>query len=168
MAITKAPPETKPDPDQYNRVVSHATIRDIRLVAAKFDVKPAASDNARHEWTFEVSSDLNDWHCDNDKATLSGTFSYVAACVVGKKKLISVNCKYLTIYKLSDVCDEEAGRQFLNRVGKFAAYPYFRAMFASLTQQCGLALPPLPVISDGPRWVVAPSPEKANKVKKPA
>lgn len=47
--------------------------------------------------------------------------------------------------------------EFLKRTGRFAAYPYFRGLFASLTQQSGLMLPPLPVISDGPRWVTSPS-----------
>ncbi|GHH16163.1 hypothetical protein GCM10008023_19850 [Sphingomonas glacialis] len=151
-------------PEHFNQVVAHATIRDIRLIGTKFDMKPEAIEAAREIWAFQVSDDLDDWSCDNEKGTLSGTFSYTAACVVGRKKILSVTCRYLAIYRLSDICNEDAGKQFLARVGRFSAYPYFRAIFATLTQQSGMVLPPLPVIHDGPRWVTPPAAPKIAQV----
>ena len=150
----------KPEPEQFNQVVAHATIRDIRLIGCKADFKPEAVELHRQDWDFQVSDGLDDWSCDNEKGVLSGTFSYSAACVVGRRKLISVNCRYLAIYRLSDICNEEAGGHFLRRVGRFTAYPYFRTIFATLTQQSGIVLPPLPVIHDGPRWVTPPASTK--------
>lgn len=147
---------TKPDPEKYNRVVSHATISDIRLVGSKFDLKPEAVEANDRVWSFNLSDQLDDWTCDNEKGRLTGLYSYTASCVEGRRKLITVTGRYLSTYKMSDLCDERAAHQFLARVGRFAAYPYFRAMFASLTQQSGVMLPPLPVISDGPRWVNSP------------
>lgn len=144
------------DVENYNRVVSHATIRDIRLVGSRFDLKPDAVEANDRIWTFSLSDQLEDWTCDNGKGTLSGLYAYTASCMEGRRKLITVTGRYLSTYKLSDLCDEEAGRKFLARVGRFSAYPYFRAMFATLTQQSGVMLPPLPVISDGPRWVNSP------------
>ena len=39
-------------------------------------------------------------------------------------------------------------------------------MFAALTQPSGIMLPPLPVMSDGPRWVNSPADvEKLDKPK---
>lgn len=161
MTETKHAEVTKADPAKYNKVVSHATISDIRLVGSKFDLKPEAVEANDRVWTFSLSDQLEDWTCDNEKGTLSGIYSYSASCVEGRRKLLTVTGRYLSTYKLSDLCDEEASRQFLARVGRFSAYPYFRAMFATLTQQSGVMLPPLPVISDGPRWVNSP-----NDVKK--
>ena len=160
------PPETgkessaeavKVDPRSYNEVVSHATIADVRLVATKFDLKPDVKIVGETSWEFKLSDQLEDWTCNNESGELSGIFTYTASCVDGRKKLLTITGRYVSVYNLSDLCDEEAGRQFLARVGRFAAYPYFRSMFATLTQQSGMLLPPLPVISDGPRWVNSPN-----------
>lgn len=165
---TKTTGMAKADAEKYNRVVSHATIRDIRLVGSKFDLKPEAVEANDRALSFSLSDQLEDWTCDNEKRTLSGLYSYTASCVEGRRKLITVTGRYLSTYKLSDLCDEEAGRKFLARVGRFSAYPYFRAMFATLTQQSGVMLPPLPVISDGPRWVNSPEAvEKLDAVVRP-
>lgn len=146
----------KVDPAKYNDLVSHATIRDIRLISSKFDLKANAVEMSDRAWSFNISDELEDWSCDNERGRLTGIFSYNASCVEGRRKLISVNCRFLCTYSLSNLCDEEAGRHFLARVGRFAAYPYFRTVFAVLTQQSGVMLPPLPVMSDGPRWVNSP------------
>lgn len=156
----------KVDPAKYNDLVSHATIRDIRLIGSKFDSKPEAMEVAERVWTFNIADELEDWNCDNEKGRLTGIFSYTASCLDGRRKLISVNCRFLCTYNLSNLCDEEAGRVFLTRVGRFAAYPYFRTVFAVLTQQSGIMLPPLPVISDGPRWVNSPKDVENRKLAK--
>lgn len=156
MTEKKSSAVTKPDPENYNRVVSHATISGIRLVSSKFDLKPEAVEVNDRVWSFNLSDHLDDWTCDNEKGKLTGLYTYTASCVEGRSKLITATGRYLSTYKLSDLCNEEAAHHFLARVGRFAAYPYFRAMFASLTQQSGVMLPPLPVISDGPRWVNSP------------
>lgn len=157
MTDRKASAPTRADPAKYNAIVSHATIRDIRLVGARFDLKPDAVEIADKIWSFQLSDQLDDWTCDNEKGSLTGLFSYTASCLEGRRKLLSVTCRYLSSYRLSDLCDEEASRLFLLRVGRFAAYPYFRSTFAGLTQQSGILLPPLPVISDGPRWINPPA-----------
>ncbi len=157
MINTKGAAVAKVDAESYNRLVSHATVRDIRLLSTKFDLKPDAVELAERVWTFQLADQLEDWTCDNQKAALTGVYSYVASCIEGRRKLLSVTCRYLSTYRLSDLCDEEAGHQFLVRVGRFSAYPYFRSIFATLTQQSGIMLPPLPVISDGPKWVNSPA-----------
>lgn len=165
MTETKAATVAKIDPTHYNRVVSHATIRDIRLIGSKFELKPDAVEMADRVWTFNRSQHLDDWTCDNEKGTLTGIYTYSAACVEGRRKLLSVTGTYVSSYALSDLCDEQACKQFLDRVGRFAAYPYFRSLFAALTQQSGIMLPPLPVMSDGPRWVNSPA--DVEKLAKP-
>lgn len=157
MTEGKTTEVAKVDPAQFNKVVSHATIREIRLVGTKFDLKPDAVELTGRVWSFNLSDRLEDWTCDNEKGELTGLYGYTASCLEGRRRLLSVTCRYLSTYRLSDLCDEEAGRQFLARVGRFAAYPYFRSVFATLTQQSGVMLPPLPVISDGPRWVNSPA-----------
>jgi hypothetical protein len=170
-AVAEKPPETaKPDPANYNDVVSRASVRDIRLVGSKLDFKPEAVETAEDDWEFELTHQLDDWSCDNERGLLSGIHSFNASLVARRKKLLVVHCRYLTTYTLSNPCDGEAGRHFLLRVARLAAYPYFRATFATLTQQSGISLPPLPVLSDGPRWVTAPAPAEPalNQSDKPS
>lgn len=156
-STTAAAERPKPDPAAYNRVVAHAKVQTIRLINSRYDLKQAALAGTREDWNYNVSSQLLDWHCDNDALVLSGTWEYTATCMQGKRKLLTVIAKYLVGYRLSAVCEAEAGYHFLERVGKFAAYPYFRSTFANLTQQSGIALHPLPIISEQPRWVTPPA-----------
>jgi len=154
--------QEKPDPAEYNRLVAHARIQTIRLINARYDIKPIALSASREDWIYNVSYRLLDWHCDCDTLILTGTWEYIATCVEGRRKLLTVVAKYLVTYRLSAVCDADAGRQFLERVGRFAAYPYFRSTFAMLTQQSGIVLHPLPIISEQPRWVTPPAPEPSS------
>ena len=153
------------DPGAYNRLVAHARIQAIRLINTRYDMKPAALTDDRHDWTYNVSNKLLDWHCDNENLLLSGTWEYSASCFNKRKQMLKLVSKFLVTYRLSDVCDPTAGKEFFERVGKFAAYPYFRATFAVITQQSGISLHPLPVISDQPRWVTPPK-ELENKMPK--
>ena len=161
VAIKTERPEQKLDPVEYNRLVAHAKVQTIRLINSRYDMKPAALAGDREDWVYNVSNRLLDWHCDCDALVLSGTWEYTATCVGKRRKLLTVTCKYLVAYRLSAPCDAEAGREFLERVGRFAAYPYFRSTFAMLTQQSGILLHPLPIISEQPRWVTPPEASSA-------
>ncbi len=147
----------KPDPATFNTVVAHAKIQSIRLVGTKLVIKPAALSTRRSAWKFEVSDELEDWHCDNEAQSLRGEFGYSAVCMHDRSRIITVKAQYLATFALSAACDDEAARHYLERVGRFMCYPYFRAIFATLTEQSGLQLPPLPIIADQPRLVQPPA-----------
>jgi hypothetical protein len=117
-------------------------------VGRKFDFKPHAVEAAEGAWDFELTDQLESWTCDSERGLPFGIHTFTAALVVGRKRLLSVRCRYLTNYRRSSLGDEEAGRRLLARVGRLAAYPYFRSNFATLTQQSGTSLPPFPVLSD--------------------
>lgn len=143
----------KIQPDAYNEVVSHATLQGLRLIHSKFDVKPRALSTDRSKWSYSLSDDLGGSDCDDRELLLRGDFTYHAACIAGRSRLVTAEARYLATFKLSSSCDAQAGEDFLRTVGRFACYPYFRALFAAMTDQCGLLLPPLPVISTPPRIV---------------
>lgn len=163
---SKTEKDSKVNPGDYNRLVSHAKLQAIRLINTRYDMKPAALSDDREDWAYRVSNKLIDWHCDNDNLLLSGTWEYTASCQSGRKQMLKIVAKFMVTYRLSAICDEQAGQEFFERVGKFAAYPYFRTTFATLTQQSGITLHPLPIISDGPRWVTPPKQSDDDKKKK--
>lgn len=154
--------QAKPDPAEYNRLVAHAKVQAIRLINSRYEVKPKALVGSRDDWVYNVSYRLLDWHCDGKALILTGTWEYTATCTEGRGKVLTVTARYVVSYRLSAECDAEAGRQFLERVGRFAAYPYFRSTFAILTQQSGIVLHPLPIISEQPRWVTPPAPSQGS------
>lgn len=155
----KSSDKEKVRPSDYNRLVAHAKLHTIRLISTRYDMKPSAISDDRDKWRYRVSNKLLDWKCSSGDQLLSGTWEYTASCTNGRRQMLKVVAKFLVTYRLSDECDEVAGKEFFERVGKFAAYPYFRSTFATLTQQSGISLHPLPIISDGPRWVTPPSAE---------
>jgi hypothetical protein len=158
----------KLDPSAYNRLVSMARLQNIRLIDTRYDMKPGALQGDRDSWAYRVSSRLIDWDCNNDDLLLSGTWDFSASCIFQKKQILKLSSKFLVTYRLSHVCEPDAGREFFERVGKFSAYPYFRSTFAMLTQQSGIVLHPLPVISEQPRWITPPAPPHAKKKTKQA
>ena len=160
--MTDSSLQAKLEPKEYNRLVAHAKVQSIRLISSKYDIKPNALGADREDWTYQVSYRLLDWHCNNEELLLSGTWEYTASCLKKNKKMLVVIARYLVTYRLNSVCDQEAGQQFFERVAKFAAYPYFRGTFAMLTQQSGIMLHPLPIISEQPRWVTPPVQTDAN------
>ena len=159
------PEDRKLNPAEYNRLVSHARVQSIRLINTRYDIRPVALSADRDDWKYEVSNRLLDWNCNNDSLLLSGTWEYTASCNLKRKQILKLVAKFLVTYRLSDRCDAEAGRQFIERVARFTAYPYFRGTFAMLTQQSGIALHPLPIISEPPRWVTPPKPDTKPKRK---
>lgn len=152
------------EPEAYNKVVAHATVQGIRLVGSKFDVKPRALSSDRSKWRYAIGDELTDSHCDDEALLLRGNFDYRAACMSGRSKLVTVEAQYLATFRLSSQCDAVAGDDYLMTVGRFACYPYFRALFAMMTDQCGLLLPPLPVMSTPPRLVVPPTGQRIESV----
>ena len=152
-AGTRPPARERVNPEAFNDLVAHARLQGLRLTGSRFDLKPHALDEDRKHWSYRVSDELLDWHLDCEALQLRGHYSYSAVCIDGRRKPVSLSASYLTTYRLSRSCDEDAALAYLRRVVRFSCYPYFRALFGILTEQSGLQLPPLPVISEQPRFV---------------
>lgn len=153
--VKKASGQTKEKIDAagFNEVVASARLLGLRLTGSNLNVKPEAIAEERDKWTYNIAAALEDWHLDCDTRTLRGYFAYKVACVENRRRPVTLSATYLATYRLSRDCVEESAIAFLNRVGRFSAYPYFRALFAILTEQSGLQLPPLPVMHEPPRLV---------------
>jgi hypothetical protein len=145
----------KVDPKAYNELVAHARLQGLRLTGSKFDLRPHALVDDRDRWAYRITDALGDWHLDREELLLRGQYAYTAECVEGRRKPVSLSATYLATYRLSATCEDDAAHAFLQRVGRFSCYPYFRALFGILTEQSGLQLPPLPVMSEQPRLVKA-------------
>jgi hypothetical protein len=149
------PPARKLDPQAYNELVAQANLHGLRLTGTRFDIRPHALAEERDRWAYRITDALKDWNLDSEALVLRGIYDYTAECVEGRRKPVALTATYLATWRLSATCEEHAALAFLQRVGRFSCYPYFRALFGILTEQSGLLLPPLPVISEQPRRVTA-------------
>lgn len=136
--------------DEYNKVSRTAELREIKLIASTYMVRPEA---------FEVAQDLGnlknsfsgvctDFICDADEGLAWGRFQWVAEIKSGRKACLKLSSEYLVLYSDVRDCDEQHVEAYFRKVGRFATYPYFRATFSHNIGETGILLPPLPTLSE--------------------
>jgi hypothetical protein len=135
--------------DAYNKVVEGATLRDIKLVATKFDVLPSFFSESE-KVKLHLNNSVEDVQFDAEDEFVIGVFVYEVRAVVGRKRVLHCKGHFLVVYDVPKDVEEEPAKAFCARVGFFAAYPYFRALFATVSRFGGAELPVLPVIKSPP------------------
>jgi hypothetical protein len=141
---------------KYNEVVRRAELSVVHLVSVSFKVDPryhaekAEKDSAERKNGLKLSVGVKVNHVVVDNG--SGVAGVFLLCEVGaklrKSNLLTCKAEYFVGYRNLNGCDEKASEAFLNRVGKFSCYPYFRSLFASLDWSAGTEMPPLPVLRE--------------------
>jgi len=148
-----APPRDPRDVNvaSYNSVVGRTEMRGIRLLGSKFEIKPEAVEIDSSEWRKSVAYERGDVVITPDSGRLYGILQFEVVGRHGRKKVLHASGQYLLTYHVQGECPQEDGEVFIDRVGRVAAYPYFRSLVATLVSQAGLQMPPLPMISLAPR-----------------
>lgn len=149
--------------DQYNKVVDHADIKAVQLVHIDFDVEPRYYGDRKDQTIgYEVETDDSYYDAEDGFAACLVSFQVEAKDEEG----VTLQCsaRYTVSYRVSEPCDEKAVKTYLNRVGVFACYPYFRGLFANLDWSANTRLPPLPVHREN----LATRPRKKPAKKVPA
>jgi hypothetical protein len=133
----------------YGKVARSARIFDLRLVSARFEVKPEyalageqASSNNNFTWVHTPLA------YQADAKALSGFFTWKVEVKKGRKRTLFAEARYLVTYDNVPDVDERAAFAFLENVGKFATYPYFRAYVAQMSWNSNANLPILPVLRE--------------------
>lgn len=91
-------------------------------------------------WTFERIG------YEKDDGLLAGAFAWDVVVKKGNTKLLSAQATYMVAYGDVPDVDEEPAFAFVERVGRFATYPYFRSHVAHMASQAGADVPVLPVL----------------------
>lgn len=156
--VNKKRSSPKINPESYNSLVRGAKLVTIQLVESKFKVIPeyfSKSDNQNKKRGF---------HCDLENISLSpgegiffANFVWHTYVKDGKKNLLELDCDYLCVYAAEElapgsvaVLEKRNVDLFLERVGKVATYPYFRAMASQYSWAANADLPMLPVLKSFP------------------
>ncbi|MGX5850833.1 hypothetical protein ACWGTO_27520 [Mesorhizobium sp. PL10] len=137
--------------EDYDAVVASAQLGDIKMIRLKFDIKPKFFQVMVLENPEPVPSSQFDHRFENlsynpDEGFLGGQIFWSARMMQGRSKLFSIDALYVITYEEVARVEEVHAFAFLKRVGRFATYPYYRALVSRLSAESGLNLPPLPVL----------------------
>lgn len=157
--MSKAPAKRAPAPisrgapADYNAVAAVAQLTGVKLAGSSFDLKPDAWGSNPNEWAYAIKADMTDCEYTPDSGHLYCVYRFIAACRKGRTRVLGVEASYFVTFRLAGECNAESARAYAVIIGRMAAYPHFRSLFATLTSQAGLMLPPLPIMAEQPRRV---------------
>ncbi|GES45815.1 hypothetical protein RsS62_50670 [Rhizobium dioscoreae] len=154
VSVTKIDSEvTKAEAlEAYNLIVEHADLLDIRLMDLKFSVKPEYFAALREDeeggrpLSRSFDGELTAINYDSESKTLGGHFTWLTTVTISKKKLLKVEAQYFVVYSGVPEVAKAHLEAYLQRVGRFASYPYFRGLVAHLSWESNAELPVMPVI----------------------
>lgn len=129
---------------EYNRVASVASLKDVRLLRLRSDVRPEAMTS---KTLLSYGRDLVSCDYEPENGSAAAILRFHVTAKSGRKTTFQVQAEYLTLYDVGMDAQPNAARAFVNNVGLFAAYPYFRALVAQIAWGSGTVLPPLPTIA---------------------
>jgi hypothetical protein len=141
------------NPAAYNKLVGRAVLRGIRLTETRFEMKPEALELDHKVWKRSLSGELLDHFTDAERGLVLGSLLFEVTFRHRRKRILHAAARYVVTYHVNDPGEPDVGRLFVERVGRVAAYPFFRVIVATLSSQAGVQLPPLPMISLQPRSV---------------
>lgn len=146
--------------ESYNRVAMGSKLRLVSLVKSTFFVNPDCI-SSQDEW--KLTYDHSEIACSHEpnRGVVSAIFQYEIIAKHGRKTAMRSIAEYAVVYSVPRESESEAAQGFCHNVGRFAAYPYFRALCAQLTAGANLMLPPLPTIAS-----TAHIPKKEQQTKK--
>lgn len=131
--------------EQYNDVVDRAEISAVQLLNIDFDVSPRYYANERKENIIGYEVRTEESFYDQKEGFAACLVSFDVEAKDDEGPTLECKARYTVSYRISKPCDEKSVKVFLDRVGVFACYPYFRGLFANLDWAANTRLPPLPV-----------------------
>jgi hypothetical protein len=131
---------------EYNLVAKGAKLEAINLFCTRFDINPELLAEERN-WKLNYGRKILSCQFSEEQSSVVAVFQYYVIAKFGRKRALSCSADYGVFYETPDGATTAGAVGFCRNVGTFAAYPYFRALFAQLSGEAGLSLPPLPAIA---------------------
>ena len=132
--------------DEYNHVARGSELDSIRLLTSKFGIEPEYWD-VKDQVKLSYGRKIIGCQYSGEDNVVVAIFQYHVEAKHLRKRVISFAAEYGVSYNLAEDATEAAAIGFCKNVGKFAAYPYFRALAAHILTEAGVNLPPLPAIA---------------------
>jgi hypothetical protein len=133
--------------DNYNAVVAQAQLADISLMSLHFNVEPQIFAHLRElKLSFDVEVSGISQHDKPQDDFVSGVFEWSVEGRHNDKVLLSIEASWFVMYRGVGGQQPKAIEAFVDRVGRFASYPYFRSLVAQISWSSNIELPILPVL----------------------
>lgn len=139
------------EPTVYADTAAKASLVQVHLTESVYEADvPKIMINQNEEGSLNSSFEGEPGRCDFDQVSgwCLGEYIWKVDIRIGRKKALKLKCKYVVVYDGLDGCDADYVRLYFEKVGRFTTFPYFRSHFATNTANSGLALPPLPSLTE--------------------
>jgi hypothetical protein len=147
---------------RYNAVVAAATLAAVLLTELEFKHEPVADTTAKRDLHF--GGEIVAVTFEPATGTATGMFQWWVEARHGAAVSLRLTAKYVVQYAGLVGQDEDAAKAFVAKVGRFASYPYFRALASQINWEAGANLPPMPVLRESsPLPAPAPAPTETKK-----
>lgn len=145
---------------EYNAVATAAELEGIVLLNCAFQLDPEFL-GRRREWRLSYGRKVKSCQFNVEEDSVAGVFEYHVTAKVGRKRAFHCAAEYAVFYATPEGATAEAANAFCKNVGRFAAYPYFRGLAATLAAEANVMLPPLPSIASTAH--IPPKPKKQTE-----
>ncbi|MFV0301247.1 MAG: hypothetical protein ACK5IP_10280 [Paracoccus sp. (in: a-proteobacteria)] len=139
------------DAEKYQFVASSARLREVVLANSKYDAKVFQLRlvlNNEEAVNPSFSGEPQGMDFDPADGIAFGSYSWTARIKLKRKSLVSAKAEFALVYDNLDDADERYVELYFNKLARFTTYPYFRSFFSLSTANSGVALPPLPSLTD--------------------
>lgn len=145
--------ESKPKLDfssgEFNAVINGAQLLTVQQLRLEMSGSPDLYKPAEN-LKLATSRGLKSCAYQRETRSMAAIFQYSVTAKSGRTRAFRCAAEFLVIYRVPEDSPEDAAKAACNKLGMFAAYPYFRAVAAQMAWNAGLDLPPLPTISAKP------------------
>lgn len=136
--------------EEYNQVARSARLVGVSLLKENFDLNldyfDDEVDRTKDRLGFGVTSAFR--IDEEGESIATSVWDWSVKVRRGRRVLVKINATYIAAYTDVKNCNEHAVHAFVERVGKFTTFPYFRARVGGISQDADIHLPILPVISN--------------------
>lgn len=132
--------------DEYNYVARNAQLEAINLLDSQFKINPECLAD-QENWKLSYGRQILSCQFSEEDGNVAGIFQYNVTAKLGRKKAAHFVAEYVVFYGVPGDVTDTSALGFCHNIGSFAAYPYFRALFAHMASEAGINFPPLPAIA---------------------
>lgn len=138
------------DQEVYANVSRAAKLHEVQLCSSQFSAKLDLFQDVEtlSQMSHRYLGKCEELSLDDEGDAVAGRFSWLAEIKSGRKVGLKLSAEYFILYSGFEGLDTEHACFFVQRLGRFVSYPYFRTLFAHHASDAGLLLPPLPVLKE--------------------
>lgn len=139
------------DVEIYNDVARSAELIRLISVSSGFSVREdCLSQIAKNtpDCKFYYEGAVTECFFNSERGIIVGKYGWKAEIKIGRKKALKCDALFLIAYANLEDKEERYVKFFFNKLSRFASFPYFRAHFSAQSSSAGLALDPLPSLTE--------------------